>query len=175
MIRVVDWLDWLPLRWLVFFHVLSAIAFLVTHAPSTMAMLKLRRERDAAAVRALLVTSRTANIASLASLGTLVTTGALLATLENLWNEPWLWISILILVGISVSMSPMAARALNEVRYVLCLPYAGSDAPRPTGAPLDEAALHVALERVARLAPLVVTVGTLGTVALVWLMVYRPG
>jgi hypothetical protein len=160
------------LRWLVFVHVASAVAFLAAHAPSVAAMLMLRRERDPAAAKPLLEMSRKSAGWMFAALALLALSGAALATAERAWPRPWVVASIVVLVVVGGSMSPLAARPLNEVRIAMGLPHT---APRYKGVPPEPSAVGPALDRVARRTPLVMALGTLGALALVWLMAYKPG
>ena len=104
----------------------------------------------------------------------LALTGALLATIEHTWSRPWVWGSVVVLGVVSGAMSPVAARAFNEVRSAAGLPWfdgKGMRAPQP----LDAAALERALAVVARRAWPTFAWGAAGAAVLVWLMTYRPG
>lgn len=166
--------DWVPLRWVVLAHVLSAFAFLVLHAPSMAAMLRLRRERDPAAVRALLEMSRAASGWAWAAWAFLAGTGAALATLEHAWTRPWVWGSVVVLVLVSGLMSPLAAQAFNEARHAAGLPWFDGKGVRPAGT-ADPEALARALDVVRRRALGVALLGAAGLAVLTWLMVARPG
>lgn len=168
-----DALAWIPLRWLVFAHVLSAFAFLLVHGPSIFAMMLLRRERELARVQALLDMSRYASGLSWAAWGFVALTGGLLAFKEHTWSLPWVWGSLVVLVLVTGSMSPLAANAFNHARGAAGLPWFDGKRLHPGGAP-DPAALPGALDRIRRRAPLVLAIGTVGALALIWLMVYKP-
>lgn len=161
------------LRWLVLAHVVSAFALLVAHAPSMAIMMRLRRERDPGAMRALLDLSRAATAATWAAWGFLAATGALLAALEHAWGAPWAWGSALVLLLVSGAMSPLAAQPMNQLRFSLGLPYWGGRPHQEDGAqpPADIDAARAAL---ARRAPWVMAIGLAGALALLWLMVLRP-
>jgi uncharacterized membrane protein len=168
-----DALAWIPIRWLVFLHVLSAFAFLLFHGPSIFAMMLLRRERDVAKVRALLEMSRYASGLSWASWAFLALTGALLTLIEHTWKLPWVWGSLLVLVFVTGVMSPLAASAFNHARGAVGLPWFDGKRMQPAG-PGDPAAVGPALDRIRARAPLVLAIGTAGALALVWLMSYKP-
>lgn len=167
------WLGaWIPT--LVLLHVLSAFLFVLVHGPSVFAMLALAKERELAKVQAILAMSRSASNLSWAAWGFLALTGALLAAAEHTWREPWVWGSIVVLVVVTGSMSPLAASAFNHAREAAGLPWfdgKGVRAPRP----VDPRALQVALQRIRARVPGVMAIGIVGLVALVWLMVARPG
>lgn len=166
--------DWLPLRWLILAHVLAAFLFVLMHGPSIAAMLRLRTERDLAAVRALLDTSRAWSQSSWGAWSFLALTGLLLALVEHTWRLPWVWGSALLLILVTGAMSPLAAAAFNEARAAAGLPYFNGRRMQPA-APPDEPALRVALARIRARSGPVAIVGTAGLVLLVWLMVAKPG
>lgn len=168
------WPDFLPLRWLVLAHVLSAFAMLVVHAPSMGILLRLRTERDPAAVRALLDLSRNTTGWTWAAWAMLGLTGATLAFVEHTWGRPWVWGSAVVLGVVTGLMSPLAARAFNEARHAAGLPWFDGKGMRPAG-PLDPRALDAALAVIRQRAWAVTLLGTAGAVVLVWLMVMRPG
>lgn len=168
-----EWLSWLPLRWLVFLHVLSAFAFLLVHGPSIAAMLMLRREREPGAVRALLDMSRHASGWMWAAWSLLALTGALLASVQHAWRSTWVWGSVVVLVVVTGAMSPLAANAFNQARSAAGLPWFDGRRIHPAGPP-DPAAVEKALATVRARTPFTVALGVAGAVALVWLMTYKP-
>lgn len=158
---------------LVLLHVLSAFLFVLAHGPSIFAMVALARERELAKVQALLAMSRSASGFSWGAWGFLALTGGLLAATEHTWSEPWVWGSIIVLVLVTGSMSPLAANAFNHAREAGGLPWfdgKGVRAPRS----VDPATLQEALDRIRRRMPLVMAIGAIGLVALVALMMLRP-
>lgn len=159
---------------LVVLHVASAFAFALVHGPSVAAMMKLRREKELERVRALLELSRSASVYSWAAWLALAATGALLASAEHLWRAPWVWGSVVVLVGASLVMSPLAARRFNEARIAAGLPWFNGRRVEPGGA-VDPQALQVALGRIRKAAPVVMWTGVGALALLVWLMVARPG
>ncbi|HWH09187.1 MAG TPA: hypothetical protein VNX21_08305 [Candidatus Thermoplasmatota archaeon] len=165
---------WLPLRWLVLLHVLGAFAFFLVHGVSAAVLLRLRSEREPAAVAALLRASGAANGWTWAAWGLLALTGGLLAATLHAWREPWVWGSVVVLVVVTGLMSPLAARAFNEARHAAGLPWFDGKGVRPAG-PVDPVALEAALATIRRRALPVTLLGAAGAVALVWLMVMRPG
>lgn len=159
---------------LVLLHVLSAFAFVLLHGPSVAAMLMLRRERELARVQTILTMSRQASELSWTGWGALAITGGLLAFAQHTWGQPWLWGSIVVLVLVTGSMSPLAANAFNHAREAAGLPWFDGRHRRPACAP-EPAALTAALDRIrARTLP-VMLIGVVGLAVLVWLMVARPG
>lgn len=169
-----DILGWVPLRWLVLLHVLAAFAFVLLHGPSAYAMARLLREREPARVAALLDMSGAATPASWAALAFLGLTGLLLASMEHVWSLPWAWGSVVVLLVASFSMSWLAARPFNHARGALGLRWFDGRRQQPATGVVDLAAFEAALAMVRARTPATLVLGTLGLVALVWLMVARP-
>lgn len=169
-----DILSWISLRWLVFAHVLSAVALFAVHAPSIAAMLMLRRPKHDEALRAILHMSQISTGATWAAWAALGITGALLASIEHAWRATWVWSSVIVLVLVTGSMSPLAARAFNELRGALGAAWFDGRRMQPATGIVDAASRDAALDRIRRRVPVVLTIGTLGAVVLVWLMVYKP-
>jgi hypothetical protein len=161
-------------RWIVLAHVLFAILFLAAHAPSVVAMVLLRRERDPGAVRSLLSMSRVSTLVSIQGLYGAILTGVLLATMERAWSQPWVWGAVVLLVALSVAMGPLGTRVLNEARIAAGLPWTDGVRKRAAG-PADGPALEIALAKIARRMPWTMALGILGALALVALMVLKPG
>ncbi|HUR67651.1 MAG TPA: hypothetical protein VM370_00265 [Candidatus Thermoplasmatota archaeon] len=162
------------IRALVVAHVASAFAFVLLHGPSIAAMMRLRTERDVGAVRALLDMSRAWSGWSWAAWASLATSGAALAASEHTWARPWVWGSIVVLVLVTGSMSPLAARAFNHAREAAGLPWFDGKGVREPK-PVDPRALEAALATIRARAAAVLAIGAIGLAALVFLMVAKPG
>lgn len=158
---------WLPLRWVVLLHVLSAFAFLALHAPSAAAMWRLRTERDPKAIAALLELSRATVTPMVGALLVLLVTGAILASVENAWRQPWAWGSALVVVALAAAMEFLATRPFNLARVALGLPATRGRVPAGEG-------LEPALARIRAAAPWMMASGLAGAALLVGLMAWRP-
>lgn len=163
--------DWV--RALVLAHVLSAFAFAVLHGPSVAILWRLRTERSLPRVQALLDMSRAWSTYSWVGWVALAVTGVALALAEHTWRAPWVWGSALVLVVVSLAMSPLAARPFNEARHAAGLPYFDGRGMTRAG-PVDDKELEVALGVIRRRSALIAAVGVVGLAVLVWLMVSRP-
>ncbi len=151
-------------EWVVFAHILGAMLFMLTHGASAAVVFRLRRERDPDAIRALLRLSHATTPAAYVMLLLLVGAG-LLAAMTGRWLSAggwWLWVSIALLVAITVAMYAFLARPFYELRARL-----GDDT-----APVNPDELERALRAPG---PMVGTgIGLVGTIVILWLMVLKP-
>lgn len=164
-------LAWIPLRWLVFLHVASAMGLLLAHGGSATAMLRLRHENEVERVKALLELSGSTLALTWVALLALGLTGVLLMLIEHTWRLAWAWGSIIVLAALSASMSALGARPFNRMRHAAGLPWFDGRR-RQAGGAIDPEAVE--RER-ARLRPrLLLALGLLGYALLLWLMMFRP-
>lgn len=162
-------MDWQP--WLRFTHVLAAFAFVLAHGVSVFVTVKLRSEHDPARVGPLLDLSRfSLPIADLAILVLLIS-GIAGGFVGGYWDRLWLWISIGVLVFLLGYMSFRGVKHHDAIRHALGMAgfydKKGAAVPEP-----DPAALAAALSspRAMELA----TVGGIGLLVILWLMVVKP-
>ena len=162
-------MDWQP--WLVFAHILGAFTFVLAHGVSMFVALRLRSERDQARAAALLDLSRSAIAIAAFAVIFLLITGIAAGFVGDWWGQRWIWTSIVILVLLSGYMSFRGTRYLDEVRHALGSVgvYDKKGAEQP---PADPAAA-VTLLASARAMELA-TVGGIGLVAILYLMVFKP-
>jgi len=162
-------MNWQP--WIVFAHVLGAFTFVMAHGVSMFVALRVRGERDPARVTALLDLSKSAvAIAAFAVLFLLIT-GVAAGFVGNWWGERWIWASIAILVLLWGYMSFRGTRYLDSVRHAVGS--VGVYDPKGTEPPPADPAAAATLLASARAMELA-TVGGIGLVAILYLMVFKP-
>ncbi len=151
---------------------IGVFLFLLAHGVSAAVMLRLRGERDPAAVRTLLDLSRR----SMATMGVgfvIWFFGGILAGFSgNYWTTGryWIWASLLIALAIVIVMTPFGRMYLNRVRTAVGVdPQTGLVDPRAT---FDGAALDRAIDSGRPL--LVATLGFGGIVVLAGMMIFKP-
>lgn len=153
-------------RWFVVIHLVGLVVFAVSHGVSVFIAFRVRRERDAATVATMLDLSKLAVGPLYGGLGMLLVGGIGATWVANLWFQPWIIASAVILVSVLAVMYTLATPYYVGVRTAL----APRDADgRPTIAP-DELARLLDTRR----PELLVTVGGTAMVALVGLMVLKP-
>jgi hypothetical protein len=104
------------LQWLVFVHLAGAFAFVLGHGASAMVSFRLRDERDPARIRALLDLS-SSSIGVLYGGILLVLVGGIAAGfVGSSWGHGWIWLSLGLLVAITVAMYPIGSLFYARVR-----------------------------------------------------------
>ena len=162
------------LAWLKLLHVLAAFGFVAMHGTSIYVLVRLRRERDVASVRALLNLSIASLIPAYAFLALILVSGIASGIVGGWWTSGrlWIWASLAVLVAVFLYMSFAATGYFARLRAAAGLEYQVRGRKVPASAP-DEAALAAALNGPNPTAA-ILTVGGLGLVVLVWLMVMKP-
>ena len=159
-------------RWLVFIHVLAAISFFLFHGVSAAMAFMLRKETDFARIRALLDLSA-ANIPMMATSFMLMgLTGIALPFFVHIWDRGYIWLSIGLILGVSIYMAIFNERHYKELRRMVGLPYMRGSKNYPAETPCapDEVEAHIKRTNVAPLA-----VAGFGVPAVVlWLMIFKP-
>jgi len=158
--------------WIVFIHIVGVFAFLLAHGVSAAVLLRLRSERDPAAVRTLLDLSARSMIAM--AIGGLVwlVSGILAGFSGNFWTTGryWIWASLVIAFVIIGVMTPWGRLYLDKVRAAVGIdPKTGTiDAL----APVDPAALDAAIKSGRPM--LLAGIGFGGLIVLAYLMMFKP-
>jgi hypothetical protein len=159
-------------NWIVFLHVAGAFAFALAHGVSAGVALKLRHERELPRVQALLDLSTTAARVMYVGLLVLLIGGIVAAFMAGLWGRGWIWTALALLVLMLAFMYVRASSYYGEVRRAAGLEwYMPGRGSGPAGT-ADTVALSRLLgsSRAVELA----AVGTIGLLAIVWLMVMKP-
>ncbi len=162
--------------WIVFIHIAGVIVFLVAHGVSVGVVLRLRRERDPAAVRTL--------VDPFSSLNPVMSVGALIWLVGGIvagftgkggagwWTTGsyWIWASLILAIVIIGLMTPLGRLYLNRIRAAVGVDVkTGAIDP---GFQVDPAALEAAVK--SGNPTLLATIGVGGLLILLWLMVFKP-
>lgn len=161
----------LPRDLLRFLHVAGVLLLLLGHGASMLALFRVKREKDAARIGALLDLSRAGAPLLWAAVAIVAVTGALLATLRHLWGAYWVWSSSIIFAAVVAAGYFWGTIPLNAVRRAAGLPYRDGGRQRPARAP-DHASLSMARHALAPWRIALVAVGALFLI--LWLMMFRP-
>jgi hypothetical protein len=157
---------------IVLIHVLGVLLFVLAHGVSVAVLLRMRTERDPAALRTLLDLSRRSLIWAGVGLVIWFLGGIMAGFSGNWWTSGryWIWVSLVIAVVITGLMTPMGRIYLNRVRTALGVdPRTGMYNPETQ---VDGAAVEAALA--SGQPGLVAGIGIVGLVVLLWLMMARP-
>ena len=157
--------------WVVFIHVASVVLTFFAHGASAATALKLRSEREPARIAALLDLSSSSLAAAGIGLLVVFVSGIAAGIMGGWWGQLWIWASLVLLIGVSVLMTPLGVNYLNDVRRAIGLPTRDQKADA-AARPLDPPELELLL----RSAKPVQTalIGIVGLVILLWLMMFKP-
>lgn len=157
---------------IVFLHVLGAFMFVAGHGVSMFVIFQVRRERDRGRLAALLdLSGQSLGVAGLGVLILLIS-GILAGIVIGSFGRWWIWISLVMLIGIGILMTPIGGSYLRGLR--LALGQAPRNAkpgdPPPVPATDDELAALQATRR----PEILLLLGAGGFVVILWLMMFRP-
>jgi hypothetical protein len=159
-------------RWLIFIHVLAAIAFFLFHGISAVMALRVRRETDFARIRALLDMSASTMLPMVASLGLLGLTGIVLPFLVHLWDRVYIWLSIALILGVSIYMAIFNESHYKQLRRMVGLPYMKGNKEYPPETPCSPQEVEMFIKSI-NVVPLAVAGFGVPTIVL-WLMIFKP-
>jgi hypothetical protein len=153
-------------NWFLFGHILSVFVFLVAHGVSVFVLFRVRRERDRSKILELLTFSGETVLPMYVSLAGIVLFGVLAGLKLSAFSHWWIWLAIGILLVTSALMVATARPYFARLKTACEV--------RPSGVP------RVSDEELAQLlrsqtAMVVATIGTVGLVAILYLMVFQPG
>jgi hypothetical protein len=164
-------MEWYP--WLVFAHVLGAFGFTLGHGVSVFAAFRLRAERDRGRIEALLDVSAMSLALLYGSLLLLLAGGIAAGFVGEWWDELWIWVSIGVLVVVLVVMWAVASPYYMGIRKDLGR---NGGEPKPGEAPAPPLTDDALVARLASMRPYwLAAVGGIGLVAIIGLMVLKPG
>jgi Predicted integral membrane protein (DUF2269) len=152
-------------QWFVFTHLVGLILFVFAHGASAFASYQIRALRDPLAIGGYLSLSQQAVRTSYIGLLLLLIGGAGAATVNDLWGQPWVWSSIIVLVVVVAAMYGVGSRYYMRLRTLLM---ASEGKP-----PVSQDALGDYLD--SRVPDALAGIGALGLLVLTWLMVMKPG
>jgi len=146
-------------------HILAVLGFVMFHGVSIWVALRLRRERDRTRIAELLQFSGSSVQGMYVSLALLIVFGVITGFAISVWGQWWIWLALVILLGMVAEMSAVAGPYYRRVKEAVEV--------RPSGVPRrsDEE-----LDEILR-SPLAMFNSVLGLVALAaltYLMVFKP-
>jgi hypothetical protein len=155
--------------WIVIAHVFFVIVTFMAHGVSAFASFSIKRTSDRAELRTLLDLSGASLITAGVGLLIAVALGIWAALMGGHFGRAWPWVSIGVVIVITVMMTPLAANPMRAMRVALGM---GKD---KSGAPLVPASDGELAAAQAKLQPLpTAVVGIVGIAVLVWLMEGKP-
>ncbi len=161
-------------QWLVYIHVLATFAFLLTHGVSSVVALRLRKQRDPAVARAWLELNASGGVvaALYGSLLMLLVSGIISGFLGDWWGRGWIWLSLVLLIGIIVSMFLIGSRHYSRVRQALGMAWFDGRKEHPPGEPAPAEEIEALLAKAPAITLAVIGFG--GIAVILWLMMFKP-
>lgn len=156
--------------WFVFAHVVGVVIFAVSHGASAFVAFRVRAEREPRTIASLLGMSKLAMGPMYIGLALIVVGGLGAAAAFDLWLEPWIIASAVVLIAVLGVMYGVATPYYSRLRTAVGV---GEDGAPGAGAAVGTEELAALLDT--RRPEVLVAVGTVGLVVLVWLMVIKPG
>lgn len=158
--------------WLKFLHVLGAFLFFLAHGASAFVYMKMRQERNPERLKALLDLRAYAE-PWMSWTGLLFISGIVLGFLGHWWKYVWIWLSLVLLILVSLPMTFWGRMYFERVRKAIGMDnrLKGSK-PGQTEKPVSAQELEKIIE--AGKPGLVAAMGVLGLVVIVWLMMFKP-
>ncbi|MCW5876286.1 MAG: DUF2269 family protein [Anaerolineales bacterium] len=159
-------------QWVKYLHILSAFFFLLAHGVSMFVALQLKRETKPERMQALLDLSTYSVPLTFQSLLVLLLTGVAAGFMGRWWGSGWMWLSLLLLIGLTVWMVVMAPRGYQTLRRLLGMPHRTGKEIFPAGkqSPWAEIEAQVAATRPREM----LWIGLGGFSLILWLMVFKP-
>ncbi|MES2209592.1 MAG: DUF2269 family protein [Chloroflexota bacterium] len=160
------------LDWLKFLHIAGAFLFAAGHGVSIAVAFRLRAERETGRMLALLdLSGWSLNLAGVGLLVILLS-GIVSGVVRNDFGRAWIWASLVVLIVVSGLMTPLAGSYFSRLRLALGQRTRAIKEGEPEPVPLS-------LEEVVALAQsrapeLTATVGGVGFLVILWLMVFKP-
>lgn len=156
-----------------YIHVLAAFGFLLGHGTSVFVSFQLKREEEPDRMKALMDVSASAWPTMMLSLLTLLLAGLILGFMNlALWSRGWLWVSLVLLLGITGWMFSIGGKQYHPLRKMLGMVYLIQGKPQPVEKqrPLAEIKAHIAATRPKEM----LWVGLGGFAIILWLMFFKP-
>jgi hypothetical protein len=161
---------YLLIKWL---HILSVLIFFFSHGISMGTAFKLVSEKKPDRLRALLDVSRWSLTLMSNGLIALLVFGLILTFMGPWWKQIWPWLSLVLLIAMSVWMTWQSRTVYSPIRRALGLGYmtsVGKENP-----PVEPASMDEVTALIAKSNPRLQTwVGLIFTVIILWLMIFKP-
>jgi len=159
-------------RWLIFIHVLSALTFFLAHGAAATMVFKVRTEKEFARIRAMLDLSSATFGLYIISFLIMGITGLILPFFIHIWNQIWVWLSIVLLLFVAVWMGLVGEKQIKPLRRLVGLPYmvGGKQFPAEPPAPLEE--VEALTKKINPTHWVLVGYGI--PAIILWLMIFKP-
>jgi predicted PurR-regulated permease PerM len=159
-------------RWIIFLHVVSAFIFFMAHGVSIGVALWLRREHQLERLRMLLELSDASRRFVRGSLIVLLLSGIAGGFMLNWWHMGWIWVSLALLVFITVVMFRGMSPYFNKLRKAVGSPYREGGKIQSAQEPASVTEIEVLLTTGNMVVMTGIGIGIM--VVIVYLMMFKP-
>lgn len=157
---------------IVLVHVVGVILFVLAHLVSVVVLFLIQRQRDPSTLRRLLSVSRQSLLVAFVGLALWFLGGILAGFSGNWWltGRLWIWVSLVLAIGLIGLMTPMGRFYFNRVREAVGVD-PQTDAIKPDTT-VDPAAVEAAIKSGQPV--LLAALGSIGLLVIFWLMLAKP-
>lgn len=159
-------------KWLIFLHVLGAVTFFLGHGAAAAMAFQLRKETRLERIRAMLDLAVTMLPLYFGAFLVMGITGLIMPFIIGLWGELWIWLSIVLMLFVTIWMSVFNEKAYKVLRRLAGQPYMVGNKNFPAEEPATEEEIRAHIESI-DLRGLVV-IGYVIPVIVLWMMVFKP-
>ena len=159
-------------RYLVFIHVLAVISFFLFHGTSAAMAFKLRKETDFTRIRAMLDLSASTFMAMSISFLVMGLTGLIMPFLLHIWDKAWIWLSIVLMLIVTLWMALFNEKSYKILRKLVWLPYMQGNKEYPAEPPASAEEVEAHLKKIN--VPQLAVVGYALPAIVLWLMIFKP-
>jgi amino acid transporter len=159
-------------RWIVFLHVLGAFMFVAGHGVSMYSVFAVRKERDRGRLAALLDLSGWSLAVAGIGLLVLLVSGIVAGIVLQSFGPWWIWISLALLVGIGILMTPIGGTYLRNLRIAIGQRPRNAKPGDPDPVPVSDGEL--AAPQASSRPEQLLAIGAGGFIVIVYLMMFRP-
>ena len=159
-------------HWLIFLHILAAFTFLMSHGTSIVFAFKLKREKDLTRIQAMFDMSGSMWLVMILSLLVILIVGVVISFMGDWWSMGWVWLSLALLLGITIWMFVLGQGTYHPMRKAFGLPYMHKGQEMPAEEPVSEEQRAAMIAKTRPWEMLLVAYG--GFVLILWLMMFKP-
>ena len=158
--------------WIKFIHVVAGFTFIMAHGAAITFSFRVKHEKELERVSAMFALSESMWPVYMLSWLVLMIAGIANGFMGKWWSHGWIWVSLVLMIVITVWMFQLGYKTYHPLRKAYGLPYRDTKGDKPAEPPLAEE------ERVAIIAatkPMqMLVVGYGGFILILWLMIFKP-
>jgi uncharacterized membrane protein len=158
--------------WIKFIHVVGSVTFIMGHGAAIAFTFRVKKESELERVRAMLDLSSSMWSVYMISWLVLMVAGIANAFLGNWWSQGWTWVSLVLMLVITIWMFVLGTRTYHPMRKAFGMPYREGNTEVPAGEPLPEAERAALIAATRPMEQLVIGYG--GYILILWLMIFKP-